>query len=129
MTSTPSDHRPATVEEYIRTFAEVERSRLSQLREAIRAAVPTAVEGLKWRTPAFSHPDGVILVMLSGHRSHANIVFTPSTKEAFAEELKGLATGKGSIKIPYADPIPELLIHRMVRHRVREYEDDGIGWM
>ncbi len=120
---------PANVDDYISAFESVERARLTELREVIRSAAPSAVEGLKWRAPAFSHPDGVILVMLSGHKAHANVVFTPSTKEAFSDELRDFATGKGSVKIPYADPVPDSLLRRMVQHRVREYEDDGVLWM
>jgi uncharacterized protein YdhG (YjbR/CyaY superfamily) len=120
---------PSTVDEYIRAFGEKERSRLAELRAVVRAGAPHAVEELKWRAPAFVHPDGVILVMLSGHKLHTNVVFTPSTKDAFAEELEGLETGKGSVKIPYVDPVPRALLKRMVQHRVHEYEDQGVKWM
>lgn len=120
---------PSSVDDYINAFGEKERSRLAELRDVIRAGAPQAVEELKWRAPAFVHPDGVILLMMSGHKSHTNVVFTPSTKDAFTEELGGLETGKGSVKIPYGDPVPRSLLLRMVQHRVHEYEVQGVKWM
>lgn len=40
-------------------------------------------------SPAYLHPDGVIMFVLSAHTSHANVVFTPSTREHFSAELTG----------------------------------------
>lgn len=63
------------------------------------------------------------------HKNHANLVFTPSTRQAFADELSGLATGKGSVQLPYADPLPEALLTRMIEHRIKEFEVEGVRWM
>lgn len=120
--------RPTTVDEYLATFAEPGRARLAELRALAREAVPAATETLKWGNPAWLHPDGVILFVLSGHARHANLVFTPSTREAFADRLAAFDTGKGSVKLPYADPVPAELLSAMIAHRVHEHEVDGVGW-
>ncbi len=119
--------KPATVDEYLESFPESARPRLRELRELSRTRVPHAAEALKWGHPAYSL--GTILFVVSGHKQHANIVFTPSTLNAFVDELEGFATGKGSVKLPYSEPIPAELLGRMIDHRVREYEEDGVGWM
>jgi hypothetical protein len=35
--------------------------------------------------------------VLSGHAKHANVAFTPSTREAFDSDLTGFTTGKGRL--------------------------------
>lgn len=119
--------KPQSVAEYLATFEPLVREFLTELRALSRAAAPHAEEGLKWGHPAYS--TDTILFQFSGHRHHANVVFTPSTKEAFAVELAEFATGKGSVKLPYDAPIPHALLRRMIAHRLSEFEDDGVRWM
>ena len=88
---------------------------------------PEATEELKWGHPAYSLE--TILFVFSGHNNHANLVFTPSTRQAFADELSGLTTGKGSVQLPYADPLPTALLTRMIEHRIKEFELEGVRWM
>jgi uncharacterized protein YdhG (YjbR/CyaY superfamily) len=71
----------------------------------------------------------VILFMLSAHKAHASVAFTPSTREAFAEQLTGFETGKGTVKLPYDQPPPTALLKAMIEHRVIEFERDGMKWM
>ncbi|WGW10582.1 DUF1801 domain-containing protein [Saxibacter everestensis] len=119
--------KPETVEQYIDSFPDVVRQRLQELRELSRSNAPDAVEGLKWGSPAYS--SGTILFVFSGHKKHANFVFTPSTLRAFIDELDGYATGKGSVQLPYDKPVPSEVLGRMIGYRIREYEDDGVKWM
>lgn len=88
-----------------------------------------ATEAIDGGSPAFVHPRGTILLVISAHKAHANFTVTPSAKEAFAAELEGLETGKGSVKLPYETPMPEDLLRRMARHRLAEFEQDGVNWM
>lgn len=121
--------KPTTVDEYIAGLPDHAAARLEELRKLSRKAAPAATEALRWGHPAMVHSTGTILFVYSAHKHHANITFTPSTREAFAEELAGFDTGKGSVKLPYDDPVPVELLRRMVGHRIREFEDDGVTWM
>ena len=121
--------KPTTIDEYIAALEEPAASRLRDLRALAREAVPDADESIRWGNPVYLHPSGTILFALSAHRSHANVTFTPSTREAFTEELVEHETGKGSIKLPYTDSVPADLLRRMIAFRVREHEDDGVKWM
>jgi uncharacterized protein YdhG (YjbR/CyaY superfamily) len=38
-------------------------------------------------------------------------------------------TGKGSVQLPYADPVPTELLGRMIEYRVKEFKVDGVRWM
>ncbi|WP_207913604.1 hypothetical protein [Dietzia cinnamea] len=72
---------------------------------------------------------GVILFMFSGHKAHASMAFTPSTKAAFEAELTRYRTGKSTVALPYGTPPPHPLLTRMIEYRVREHEHDGVNWM
>ncbi|WP_049564866.1 iron chaperone [Streptomyces sp. SBT349] len=121
--------RPQTIDEYVEGFAGQARELLQQVRELAREAVPEASEAIKWGSPAWVHPSGTILFMASAHAKHANVVFTPSTREAFDADLAGFTTGKGSVRLPYGRPLPDDLLRRMIAFRVREHERDGVLWM
>jgi uncharacterized protein YdhG (YjbR/CyaY superfamily) len=121
--------RPRTVDEYVEGFSGPARERLEQLRALAHEAVPEASEAIKWGYPAWVHPSGTILFMVSGHAKHAGVTFTPSTREAFDDDLAGFATGKGTVKLPYGQPVPNDLLRRMIAFRVREHEDRGVLWM
>jgi uncharacterized protein YdhG (YjbR/CyaY superfamily) len=118
-----------TVDEYIDGFTGSAREVLEQVRALALEAVPKASEAIKWGYPAWVHPSGTILFMVSGHAKHANMSFTPSTRERFEADLAGFSTGKGTVKLPYGEPVPAALLRRMMAFRVREYEDDGVMWM
>lgn len=121
--------KPSTVDDYIKDLPRPGSDRVTALRELIQSVAPDLDEDLKWGSPAYLHTDGVIMLVLSAHKAHANVVFTPSTRESFAAELTSFSTGKGSIKLPYYHEIPTELIGRMIRHRIGEYENEGVKWM
>jgi uncharacterized protein YdhG (YjbR/CyaY superfamily) len=118
-----------SVDDYIASFPEIARALLEELRTLARTAVPEAAETLKWNEPSYVHPRGTILFQISGHKAHANMVFTPSIREAFEDELVNYETGKGSVRLYYGQPAPHDLLERMMLARLREYEVDGVNWM
>lgn len=120
---------PSTVEQYCGQFSADAADALSELCRVSRSAAPAATEAIKWGHPTFLHPQGTILFVFSGHKKHANFVFTPSTREAFAEELVGFTTGKGRVQLPYGEPVPAELLQRMIRFRIEEFEQHGVKWM
>lgn len=121
--------RPTTAHDYLVGLFDDPALRIDELRELSRRSAPGAEETIKWGSPAMVHPDGTILFVYSAHKHHANVTFTPSTREAFAHELRECATGEGSVKLPYGQRVPTQLLERMIAHRIREYEDDGVTWM
>lgn len=120
---------PETIEDYLDGRTGPARELLQELRALANEAVPEASEAIKWGHPAWVHPSGTILFVVSTHAKHANFTFTPSTREAFDADLADFDTGKGSIKLPYGRPVPGDLLRRMIAFRVREHEDDGVLWM
>src|SRR5699024_4276812 len=105
-TDSPSSPGPEAVDAYIAGFPDVARAVLAELRELARATVPEAAETIKWNAPAYVHPRGTILFQFSGHKAHASMVFTPTVREAFDDDLVNFETGKGSVKLFYGQPVP-----------------------
>lgn len=121
--------KPTTIDQYIAALEEPAVSRLRELRALAQEAVPDAAEAIRWGNPVYLHPSGTILFALSAYRDHTNFTLTPSTREAFTEELDEYETGKGSVKLPYTGSVPTDLLRRMIAFRVREHEEDGVMWM
>lgn len=120
--------KPTTVDEYVNGFSGEQKAKLVEIRTIIRDTLPDTTETLKWGAPATLDKDGMILIVFSGHKQHINLVGTPSTKDAFAEDLAGYETGKGSIQLEYDKPLPAALIKKFVQYRANEYRNDGVKW-
>ncbi|MFI6566113.1 iron chaperone [Streptomyces sp. NPDC050534] len=116
------------MDEYLEDFAGPARDLLEPVRALAHTAVPQAGEAIKWGHLAWVHPSGTILFTVNGDTKHANVVFTPSTRAAFEDELAAFTTGKGSVQLPYGRPVPAGLLQQMIAFRVREHEDDGVLW-
>ena len=119
--------KPKSVDDYIASFPAPAQQRLRELRKLSRANAPHAVEGLKWGNPAYSVD--TILFVFSGHKQHANFVVTPTTLNAFMDEVAGYRTGKGSVQLSYDEPMPTDVLARMIAYRIQEWAQHGGRWM
>jgi uncharacterized protein YdhG (YjbR/CyaY superfamily) len=109
---------PETVDEYIALFAPETRQKLERLRALIRARAPEAVERISYRMPAYFH-DGPLLYF-AAFKEHIGLYALPSAIEAFASELGGYKTSKGTIQFPLDEDLPAGLIEKIVEYRLRE---------
>jgi uncharacterized protein YdhG (YjbR/CyaY superfamily) len=119
--------KPASVAQYIQAAPVAARKKLREMRACILMAAPGAEEALKWGMPSCSYRR--ILVIYGAFKHHIGFYPTPSATKAFARELVGLKTAKGSIQFPYEKPLPLALIRRITAFRVRECNDQDIKWM
>jgi uncharacterized protein YdhG (YjbR/CyaY superfamily) len=117
---------PSSIEEYIEAAPAETQDKLLQLHEAIRSCAPGAVEGLKWRMPAYSYQK--ILVTWAVFRNHIGFYPMPSAIKAFANDLKNYNTAKGSVQFPLDRKLPVPLIKKMVKFRVKESKEGTIKW-
>ncbi|MCC6724384.1 MAG: DUF1801 domain-containing protein [Saprospiraceae bacterium] len=107
------------VEDYIAGFPAETQSVLQQVRAAIKAAAPDAVECIAYAMPAYKlngHP----LVYFAGYAGHLGFYATPTGHTEFAEELSKFKQGKGSVQFPLNQPMPLELISRIVKFRATE---------
>ena len=100
----------ATVDEYIAAQSAQAQPRLRELRAIIRAALPEAVEVMSYGMPTYKFPTGS--VHFAAAKRHCALY--GSAMDSFAEELRGYATSKGTVRFPLDQPIPRDLVHKLV---------------
>ncbi|WP_304232995.1 iron chaperone [Jiulongibacter sediminis] len=110
--------KPATVEEYIANFPEHTQELLHQMRELIRSNAPDAKEEISYGMPGYKL-NKKPLVYFAGYDKHIGFYATPVGHSEFAEEFSKYKTGKGSVQFPIDQPLPEDLIIRVVKFRVK----------
>ena len=106
-----------TVEDYLACVPEPARGTLMKIRAAIRSAAPAgSIEIISYGIPAFRHKK--VLVWYAAFTKHCSFFPTGAVIEAFKDELKGLATSKGTIQFPTDKALSADLVRRMVKARV-----------
>ena len=111
---------PKNIDEYIAGFPQDVQEKLHKLRAIIREVAPDAEEALKYRMPTFVLQEN--LVHFAAFESHIGFYPTPSGIEAFKNELKGYECAKGSVQFSHKEPVPFVLIKKMVKFRVNEIQ-------
>ena len=101
---------PETVEEYILSQDEEIRGQLVKVREAIRKELPDSEERISWSMPTYWK--GHNILHFAAQKKHIGLYPGPEAVAHFAERLNraGCPYSKGSIRIPYSDPLPLHLI-------------------
>ena len=118
--------RPATITDYIQAAPREGQPHLHRLYAILKSVAPEAQETIKWGAPFFVEPR--FLFAFSAHKTHLNFAPTAAGLAPFSKELKGHKTGKGTLQIPYSQPVPEELVRKIAAYclrLVREREDDA----
>jgi uncharacterized protein YdhG (YjbR/CyaY superfamily) len=106
-----------SVDEYIASKPKDVRTALTRVRRAIRKAVPAADEALSYQLPTFTL-NGVPLLYFAGWKAHYSLYpATDALVAAFAQELAPFRRSKGTIRLPWSEPVPTGLIERIARFR------------
>ncbi|HLG11250.1 MAG TPA: DUF1801 domain-containing protein [Dehalococcoidia bacterium] len=110
----------ASVEAYLAALPAEQQAALQKLGDVIEAVVPGAIEVISYGVPTFKF-QGRSLVSLGAAKNHCSFfVQSPAVMEAFADDLGGYDTAKGTIRFQPAEPLPEELVRRLVRARIEE---------
>ena len=101
---------PETVDEYILAQEEDIRDQLQSVRNVLRNTLPDAEEKISWSMPTYRK--GHNIIHFAAQKKHIGLYPGPEAVAHFAEELDraGCKYSKGSIRIPYSDELPLLLI-------------------
>ena len=114
--------RPTTIAEYIGAAPREGQPHLRKLYALLKSVAPEAEETIKWGTPFFVEPRFVFA--FSAHKSHLNFSATLAGLEPFRKELEKYTTTKaGLLQIPYNEPLPEDLIRKIAKRRVRDVRE------
>ncbi len=96
------------------------REVLKEIRDAIRAVAPDAVDSFSYRIPGVKL-DGKALVWYAGFTHHVSLYpIGDAIRKRFAAELEGYETSKGTVRFPLDKPLPVTLVKRLVRARVED---------
>jgi uncharacterized protein YdhG (YjbR/CyaY superfamily) len=109
---------PASIEAYIAAAPAAGQPHLRKLHALLRTAAPKAQEAIKWGMPFFVEPR--FLFSFSAHKVHLD--FAPSSEllQQYAGQLGEYKATKHMLQVRYDQPLPELLIRKMAKDRVRE---------
>ncbi len=107
-----------TVDEYLALQDNAIRNKLERMRSVIREAAPEAEEVISYGMPAYRQNG--ILVYFSGCKNHIGFYPTASGIRNFEKDISVYHFSKGAIQFPYNNKLPEALISRIVKFRVKE---------
>lgn len=110
------------VDEYIASAPENVRSKLKQLRSAIKSAAPDAEEKISYSMPYYGYKGRLIYFGFA--KNHIGLYPMPPITEEYAKELKKYQTGKATIRFPLDEELPIELIKKLVKARVKKNEED-----
>jgi uncharacterized protein YdhG (YjbR/CyaY superfamily) len=112
--------KPRTIDEYLAGYSAQQRAALQKLRKAIQAAAPQAEECISYGLAAF-RLDGKPLVAFGAATKHcAFYPMSDMTVAAHRDELKDFDTSKGTIRFSADNPLPPVLIRKLVKSRIAE---------
>ena len=115
--------KPKTINEYLATLRDDQRTALEKLCKAIRAAAPNAEECISYGLAAF-RLHGKPLVAFGATANHcAFYLMSGSTVARHQAGLKGYDTSKGTIRFQADDPLPVTLVRKLVKARIAENAD------
>jgi uncharacterized protein YdhG (YjbR/CyaY superfamily) len=115
--STAAKSAAKNVEEYFARLPEAARSRLQEMRAAIRSAVPAeATEIISYQIPAFKTKK--VLVWYAVFSEHCSLFPTASVIEECRDLLAAFTVSKGTVQFPMSKALPVALIKKLVKERV-----------
>lgn len=99
---------PQSIGEYIAGQPKEVQPYLMQIDEAIRKALPDALQKISWSMPTYWKKRN--LIQFAAFQKHVGLYPGPEAVEAFAKQLQEYKTSKGAIQLPYNKPLPLPLI-------------------
>ena len=109
-----------SVDEYIASQPEASQEILQHVRNAIRKAVPKAVEVISYQIPAYKIPAGTVLFFAGWKQHYSLYPAIGGLVEAFQKDLAPYKISKGTIRFPLSEPVPVKLIERIAKFRAKD---------
>ena len=115
--------RPATIEEYIEGAAQEAKPHLRQLYRTLKSVAPDGTEAIKWGVPVFWARR--VLFGFAAYKTHVSFGPGPEAIKRFSSELAKHKTGKGTLQIPYDQPLPEDLVRKIAAYCITDLRKNG----
>ena len=112
------DGKPSSTDEYLAALAGDKRAALQELRDVIHAAAPGAGEDFSYGMPMF-RLDGKPLIWYAAWERHYGLYpIGAAMLQAYAADVEGYETSKGTIRFPASRPLPLDLVRKLVQARI-----------
>ena len=112
--------KPQTIDEYISQQDECVQPYLQAIRNAVHNAIPEAQERISWSMPTFW--DGKNVFQFAASKHHIGIYPGSEAVEMFQDRLSDYETSKGTIRLPYQEPLPLDLIADIAKWCWNQYK-------
>lgn len=110
----------ATIDEYLASLPPDKAAALQKLRRIIQEEAPGAEECFSYGMPAFRFGKRVLVAFAARSGHLALYPMSGGIVAAFAGDLEGFDTSKGTIRFHPGNPLPDGLVRRIVRSRIEE---------
>lgn len=114
--------KPApSMEHYIASAPELQRSMLQQIRARVHELAPAATETISYQIPAFKL-DGRILMFMAAWKDHISVYPIPVVDETLRAELTPYVKGRGTLWFSLKKPLPTTLIDQVIAAHIMAYQ-------
>lgn len=110
-----------SVDEFIDTAPQEVRSRLQQLRAAIKKIVPQAQERISYAIPFYEYKGRLVYFAYAKHHIGVYGIMEP-VRKLFKKELGGYEMSKGTIRFPLDEKLPLALFKKLVKAQIKHNE-------
>jgi len=111
-------YTPESIDAYIAQFPLDVQTLLTQMRQTIQKAAPSATEAMSYQIPTFRLNGN--LVHFAGFKRHIGFYPGAAGMAAFQDELAGYKSAKGSVQFPLDKALPLALVRKIVKFRVAQ---------
>lgn len=113
-----------TIDKYFEKIEPAKRKQLERIRDIAKEVVPDAQEVISYGMPTLQY-QGKSFLGFNVHTNHIGVYpYGGEEIDVFKEELRQLGYGfsSGAIRVPFDNPIPELLLKDIIKHRINRID-------
>jgi uncharacterized protein YdhG (YjbR/CyaY superfamily) len=111
--------KPKDVGAYIEAAPRETRLKLIRLRKIIKASAPNAKESISYGMPSF---DKGRVAWFGLMKNHIGLYLRPPIIQEHQKELEGYPTTKSAVHLPLDKKLPDALIRKLIKARVKKNE-------
>jgi uncharacterized protein YdhG (YjbR/CyaY superfamily) len=112
-----------TVNDYLEALPEKKKEGLEELRRMIKVAAPDAIEKISYHIPTFYYHGPLVAFSVPKSQNHCSFhLMSPSLMASYKGELSSYDTTTATIRFSIDKSLPQALVEKLVRERIKENE-------